>query len=103
MRDIDMTLKQLEDKYGKLTFMEKAGHFIDGGGRIRRINHSRANGDLMYEMEEGILFHSIHEDFNLSLEDLKKKYGQLTLTELDYYIDKDGIIRCILPYKPLVR
>jgi len=54
-------------------------------------------------MEEGILFHSIHEDFNLSLEDLKKKYGQLTLTELDYYIDKDGIIRCILPYKPLVR
>jgi hypothetical protein len=103
MRDIDMTLKQLEDKYGKLTYMEKAGHFVDGGGRVRRINHSRANGDFMDEMEEGILFHSLEDDFNLTMEQLEQKYGKLTLDERFYYVDKDGIIRRILPYRPLVR
>ena len=103
MRDIDMTLKQLEDKYGKLTYMEKAGHFVDDGGRVRRINHSRANGDFMDEMEEGRLFHSLEEDFNLTMEKLEEKYGKLTLDEGYYYVDKDDIIRRILPYRPLVR
>ncbi len=103
MRDIDMNLKQLEEKYGKLTYMEKAGHIVDSSGRVRRINHSRANGDLMDEMEDGLIFHSLYDDFMLTMEDLEKKYGTLTLTELDYYIDKVGIIRRILPYTPLVR
>jgi len=103
MRDIDMTLKQLEDKYGKLTYMEKAGHFVDGGGHVRRINHSRANGEFMDEMEEGRLFHSLEEDFKLTMEELEQKYGKLTLDERYYYVDKDDIIRRILPYRPLVR
>jgi hypothetical protein len=103
MRDIDMSLKQLEDKYGKLTYMEKAGHFVDSGGHVRRINHSRANGDFMDEMEEGRLFHSLEEDFNLTMEKLEEKYGKLTLEEGYYYVDKDDIIRRILPYRPLVR
>jgi len=103
MRDIDMTLKQLEDKYGKLTYMEKAEHFVDSGGRVRRINHSRANGDFMDEMEEGRLFHSLGEDFNLTMEQLEEKYGKLTFDERYYYVDKDDIIRRILPYRPFVR
>jgi hypothetical protein len=103
MRDIDMNLKQLEDKYGKLTYKEKAGHFVDSGGHVRRINHSRANGEFMDEMEEGRLFHSLEEDFNLTMEELEQKYGKLTLDERYYYVDKDDIIRRILPYRPLVR
>lgn len=103
MRDYDMSLKQLEKKYGKLTFMEKEGHYVDSGGRIRRINNSRANGDFMDEMEDGIMFHSLYDDFNLSLDELEEKYGALTLTEFDYYVDGKGIIRRILPYTPLVR
>ena len=103
MRDIDMSLKQLEQKYGKLTYKEKARHFVDGDGRVRRINHSRANGDFMDEMEEGRLFHSLEDDFVLTMEELEEKYGELTLTERDYYVDKDGIVRRILPYRPLVR
>jgi hypothetical protein len=103
MRDIDMNLEQLEEKYGKLTYMEKAGHFIDGDGRVRRICHTRANGEFMDEMEEGRLFHSLEEDFNLTMEKLEEKYGKLTLDEGYYYVDKDDIIRRILPYRPLAR
>lgn len=105
MRDIDMTMKQLEDKYGELTYIEKAGHLVDSGGRVRRINHSRANGDFMDEMEDGLIFISLFDDYSqsLTMEELEKKYGPLTLDERDYYVDKDGIIRCILPYTPLVR
>lgn len=103
MRDIDMSLKQLEEKYGKLTYMEKAGHLVDEGGRVRRICHTRANGEFMDEMEEGRLFHSLEEDFNLTMEKLEEKYGKLTLDEGYYYVDKDDIIRRILPYRPFVR
>jgi len=103
MRDIDMNLKQLEEKYGGLTYMEKAGNLVDSCGHVRRICHSRANWDLMDEMEDGLIFHSLYDDFVLTMEELEEKYGELTLTKLDYYIDKDGIIRRILPYTPLVR
>jgi hypothetical protein len=101
MRDIDLTLDELVNKYGKLE--EKGEDLVDSTGRVRRINHSRANQDFMDEMEEGILFHSLSEEHHLSMEELVKKYGQLTLTEYDYYVDSKGIIRRILPYTPLVR
>ena len=98
-----MSLEQLEQKYGKLTYIEKAGEYVDIKGCVRRINHTRANGDFMDEMEDGILLHSLHDDYGLSLEQLKEKYGELTLTDMDYYVDKDGIIRLILPCTPLTR
>jgi len=101
MRDIDLTLEELVKKYGKLE--EKNGDLVDSTGRVRRINHSRANGDFMDEMEAGILFHSLSEEHHWSFEELVAKYGQLTLTEYDYYVDSKGIIRRILPYTPLVR
>ena len=102
MRDYDMSLVELVRKYGPL--IEKNGELVDRGGRVRRIiAHSRANGDLMDEMEEGILFDSLHDDSKLSFVELEKKYGSLTLTDLDYYVDSKGIIRRILPYTPLVR
>ena len=103
MRDYDRTMEQLVAKYGELTYMEEAGHYVDGSGHVRRINHTRANGDFMDEMEDGIMFDSIHDDSGLTLEQLEQKYGKLTLTDFDYYVDKDGIIRLILPYRPLVR
>ena len=101
MRDIDRTHAELVEKYGPL--VEKDGDWVDTNGFVRRINHCRANGDFMDEMEAGLLCHSIVEDANLSLDDLEKKYGTLTLTEYDYYVDSKGIIRRILPYTPLVR
>ena len=103
MRDYDMTLEQLERKYGSLTYREKAGHFVDAGGRVRRINHTRANGDFMDEMEDGLMFDSIHDDFVLTFDKLKEKYGPLTLNERDCYVDSKNIIRRILPYTPLIR
>ena len=103
MRDDDMTLEQLERKYGPLTYREKARHFVDAGGRIRRINHTRANGDFMDEMEAGLMFDSIHDDYTLTPDELEQKYGPLTLNECDYYVDSKGIIRRILPYTPLIR
>jgi hypothetical protein len=103
MRDYEMTLEQLEDKYGKLTYFKQTKQYVDTKGCVRRINHTRANGDFMDEMEDGILLHSLHDDAGLTLEQLKEKYGELTLTDMDYYVDKDGIIRRILPYTPLVR
>jgi hypothetical protein len=103
MRDYDMSLEQLEDKYGKITYFEQAGQYVDIKGCVRRINHTRSNGDFMDEMEDGILLHSLHDDYGLTLEQLKEKYGELILTDMDYYVDKDGIIRRILPYTPLVR
>ena len=101
MRDYDMSLVELVRKYGPL--IEKNGEWVDRCGRVRRINHSRANGDLMDEMEDGLLFDSLHDDSKLSFVELEKKYGVLTLTDLDYYVDSKGIIRRILPYTPLVR
>ena len=101
MRDIDRTHEELVEKYGPL--VEKNGEWIDKDGCVRRINHSRANGDFMDEMEAGLLYDSLHDDFKLTLEELTKKYGGLTLTEYDYYVDRKGIIRRILPYTPLVR
>ncbi len=103
MRDYDMTIDQLKQKYGGLTYRETAGHYVDSGGHIRRINHSRANGDFMDEMEAGLMFDSIHDDYTLSLDELERNYGPLTLNECDYYVDSKGIIRRILPYTPLVR
>ena len=103
MRDYDMTLEQLERKYGPLTYREKASHFVDAGGRIRRINHTRVNGDFMDEMEAGLMFDSIYDDYTLTLDELEQKYGPLTLNECDYYVDSKGIIRRILPYTPLIR
>ncbi len=94
MRDYDMSLIELVRKYGPLT--EKNGEWVDRGGRVRRIiAHSRANGDLMDEMEDGILFDSLHDDSELSLVELENKYGVLTLTDFDYYMDSKGIIRRI--------
>ena len=81
-----MTLEQLERKYGPLTYREKASHFVDAGGRIRRINHTRANGDFMDEMEAGLMFDSIHDDYTLTPDELEQKYGPLTLNECDYYV-----------------
>ena len=103
MRDIDMNLEQLEEKYGPLTYRERCGYFVDSGDRIRRIAHTRANIDLMDEMEDGLIFDSLYDDFVLTMEELEEKYGELTLTKLDYYVDKDGIVRRILPYTPLAR
>jgi hypothetical protein len=101
MRDIDRTHAELVEKYGPL--VEKDGDWVDTNGFVRRINHSRANGDFMDEMEAGLLCHSIVEDSKITLDELEKKYGTLTLTEYDYYVDGKGIIRRILPYTPLVR
>jgi hypothetical protein len=103
MRDIDLTVKQLEQKYGRLDYIEKAGNLVDSSGRVRRINHTRANNDFMREMEAGILFQSLYDDFNLTLKGLEQKYGTLRLTPEDYYVDSKGIIRRILPYTPLTR
>lgn len=103
LSDYDMTLEQLDKKYGGLTYNETTGDYSDKGGYIRRIRHSRANGDLMDEMEAGMLMVSINDDAELSMVDLIKKYGPLTLTEQDYYVDRNGIIRRILPYTPLAR
>ena len=103
MRDYDMTLEQLERKYKKLTYNESTGEYVDSGGHVRRINNTRANGDLMDEMEAGLIMDSLHYDYGLSLEKLEEKYGALTLDERDYYVDAKGIIRRILPYRPLVR
>ena len=103
MRDIEMTIKLLEKKYGSLIYMEKEGHFVDCGYHIRRINHTRANVDLMDEMEAGLLFQSLYDDFKLTLTELERKYGTLKFTEYDYYVDIKGIVRRILPYTPLIR
>ena len=103
MRDYDMTHEQLTAKYGKLTYNDRTGDYSDNGGRVRRINHSRANGDLMDEMEAGLIMVSLNGDFDLTLKELEEKYGTLTLDERDYYVDSKGIIRRILPYRPLVR
>ena len=101
MGDCVLTLEQLENKYGKMTLMND--NWVDSTGRVRRIAHTRANGDFMEEMEAGLLYHTIHDDFALTLEQLEDKYGKLTLTKNDYYIDISGIIRRILPYSPGVR
>ena len=103
MSDYDLTYEELARKYGGLTYNEKTGNSVDGTGRIRRIAHTRANGDLMEEMQDGILFYTINDDYTLTLDELTEKYGPLTLTEKDYYVDSKGIIRRILPYRPLVR
>jgi hypothetical protein len=103
LSDYDMTFEQLDKKYGGLTYNETTGDYSDKCGYIRRINHSRANGDFMDEMEAGMLMVSINDDAELSMVDLINKYGPLTLTEQDYYVDRNGIIRRILPYTPLVR
>ncbi len=88
-------------KYG--TLVEKDGNLVDSGGHVRRIQHSEANGDFMDEMEAGLLFDSLTDDSKLSLDELTKKYGPLTLTQYEYYVDNKGIIRRILHYTPLVR
>lgn len=98
--DYDMTFAQLEAKYGKLTL--KDGNWVDRTNRIRRINHSMANGDFLNEMQDGRLFHSPDDD-KLTLVELTKKYGPLRLTEQNYYVDNAGNIRRIMPYTPLVR
>ena len=103
MSDYDLTYEELASKYGGLTYNEKTGNYVDPTGRVRRIAHTRANGDLMEEMEAGILFDTLDGDSVLSLEGLTEKYGPLTLTIYDYYVDNKGIIRRILPYTPLVR
>lgn len=103
MCDYDLTDDELDRKYGGLTYNQKTGNYVDKKGCVRRIAHTRANGDLMDEMQEGILFDTLKDDSVLSLEDLTKKYGPLTLTKYDYYVDSKGIIRRILPYRPLVR
>jgi len=102
MGDYDLTFEQLEGKYGKLEFMNNQD-WVDSSGRIRRIAHTGANGDLMHEMEAGLLFHTIHDDSKLTFEELEDKYGKLTLSPYDYYIDSYNIIRRILPYTPGVR
>jgi hypothetical protein len=103
MSDYDLTDAELARKYGGLTYNPKTGNALDRTGRVRRIAHTRANGDFMEEMQAGILFDTLDDDSVLSLEDLTKKYGELTLTIYDYYVDSKGIIRRILPYTPLVR
>ena len=103
IRDYDMTLVELVKKYGHLTYNEHHGHYTDKRGRVRRINNTRANGDLMDEMEAGLIFDTLDDDLGLTLEKLTVKYGQLTLHERGYYVDVEGIIRRILPYRPLMR
>lgn len=103
MSDYDLTYEELARKYGGLTYNEKTGNSVDRTGRVRRIAHTRANGDLMEEMQSGMLLDTLDSDSVLSLEKLTEKYGPLTLTIYDYYVDSKGIIRRILPYTPLVR
>jgi hypothetical protein len=103
MSDYDLTDEELGRKYGGLVYNEKTGNYVDNTGRVRRIAHTRANGDFIDEMQAGILFDTLDEDYKLTLEKLTEKYGQLTLTIYDYYVDSKGIIRRILPYTPLVR
>ena len=100
IRDYDMALEELEEKYGPLTL--KDADWVDRTGRVRRINHTRANADLMDEMEAGLLNYS-PEDNKLTLVELMKKYGPLCLTEQQHYVDTYGNIRRILPCTPLVR
>ena len=96
-----MSYDELVMKYGPLE--DKNGQLVDGNGFVRRIHHSRANGDFMDEMEEGLLMDTLHDDHQLSMSKLEEKYGVLRLTDMDYYLDAKGIIRRILPYTPLVR
>jgi hypothetical protein len=103
MCDYELSYEELERKYGKLVYNPKTGNSVDSTGRVRSISHTRANGDLMEEMEAGILFDTLDGDSELKLEKLTEKYGPLTLTIYDYYVDSKGIIRRILPYTPLVR
>jgi hypothetical protein len=103
MSDYDLTDEELDCKYGGLVYNEKTGNYVDNTGRVRRIAHTRANGDFMDEMQAGMLFDTLDDDYKLTLEKLTEKYGQLTLTIYDYYVDSKGIIRRILPYTPLVR
>ena len=103
MCDYELSYEELVRKYGPFVYYEKSGDYVDSTGRIRRIAHTRANGDLMEEMQDGILFYTINDDYTLTLDELTAKYGPLTLTEKDYYVDSKGIIRRILPYTPLVR
>jgi hypothetical protein len=103
MSDYDLTDEELDRKYGGLVYNEKTGNYVDKKGCVRRIRHTRANGDFMDEMQSGMLLDTLDGDSVLSLEDLIERYGQLTLTKYDYYVDNKGIIRRILPYTPLVR
>jgi hypothetical protein len=98
---IVLTISELMRKYRLL--IERNGEWVDKKGCVHPINNSRVNGDLMDEMEAGLLCDSLHYDSNLTLEELTKKYGTLTLTEHDYYVDSKGIIRHILPYRPFIR
>jgi hypothetical protein len=52
IRDYDMTLEELVAKYGPLTL--KDVDWVDRTVRVRRINHTRANGDFMDEMQAGL-------------------------------------------------
>ena len=103
MCDYELSYEELVRKYGPFVYYEKSGDYVDSTGRIRRIAHTRANGDLMDEMQKGLLLDTLDGDSVLSQEDLTEKYGPLTLTKYDYYVDNKGIIRRILPYTPLVR
>ncbi len=103
MSDYDLTNEELDRKYGGLVYNEKTGNYVDKKGYVRRIRHTRANGDFMDEMQSGMLLDTLDGDSVLSLEDLTEIYGALTLTKYDYYVDNKGIIRRILPYTPLVR
>ena len=103
MSDYDLTGDELNRKYGGLTYNPKTGNYVDKDGCVRRISHTRANGDVMDEMQSGMLLDTLDGDSVLSLEDLTEKYGPLTLTKYDYYVDNKEIIRRILPYTPLVR
>ena len=98
MCDYEVTYERLVRKYGPFVYYEKNGAYVDNTGRIRRISHTRANYDLMDDMQSGILFYTIYNDSELKLDKLTEKYGPLTLTEKDYYVDNKGIIRRILPY-----
>jgi hypothetical protein len=99
-RDCDLTLDELQERHGPLVLIGEK--WVDSTNRVRRINHTRANGDLMDEMEAGLLFHS-PEDKQLTLDELVTKYGPLRLTEQRYYVDEKGFIRRILPYTSLAR
>lgn len=103
MSDYDLTYDELDRKYGGLVYNEKTGNYVDKKGCVRRIRHTRANGDFMDEMQSGMLLDTLDGDSVLSLDDLTERYGPLTLTKYDYYVDNKGIIRRILPYTPLVR
>jgi hypothetical protein len=103
MCDYDLTDDELDRKYGGLVYNPKTRNYVDKKDCVRRIAHTRANGDLMEEMEAGMLLDTLDGDSELKLEGLIEKYGPLTLTIYDYYVDSKGIIRRILPYTPLVR